>query len=118
MLLALAAPLAESSLRGWDNECVATLQEPIRDALTYLPSALGEPFSDHPLADLLVRELPAAMDQVVGDPGYKLQGSRGRGRWAETVWVAAFDRLVTETGPPPLRWTPCGLTVKPLPLPD
>lgn len=30
-------------------------------------------------------------------PGYKVQGSRGRGRWAETVWVSAFDRLVTET---------------------
>jgi 5-methylcytosine-specific restriction protein A len=44
-----------------------------------------------------VRDAPEAVREVVTGPGYKLQGSRGRGRWAETVWVAVFDRLVTET---------------------
>ncbi len=74
-----------------------SLHDTLEDALTYLPSALAEDFSGHPLADLLVRDAPEALAGVVDGPGYKLQGSRGRGRWAETVWVSIFDRLVTES---------------------
>ena len=74
-----------------------SLHERFREVLAYLPSALEEDFSGHPINDLLVRGCPDALRLVVLDPGYKLQGSRGRGRWAETVWAAVFDRLVTET---------------------
>ena len=75
---------------------MAGLREGLEDALTYLPSALDEPFADHPLAGVLKREVPAAMAAVIDDPAYELEGSPGRRRWAETVWVAAFDHLVTD----------------------
>jgi 5-methylcytosine-specific restriction protein A len=75
----------------------ASLHDTLESALATLPAALREPFSGHQLGDLLVRDAPEAIRGVVDDPGYKLQGSRGRGNWAETVWVSVFDRLVTET---------------------
>ena len=78
-------------------ESPAALRDGLGEVVSYLPAALGEEFSGHPVGDLLVRAIPDALAVVVTDPGYKLQGSRGRGRWAETVWVAVFDRLVTES---------------------
>src|SRR5687767_7334577 len=74
-----------------------SLHDVLEDVLTYLPSAFDEEFKEHPLGDLLVRDAPAALKPWVTDPGYKLQGSRGRGRWAGTVWLSVFDRLVTDS---------------------
>lgn len=74
-----------------------SLRDVLEDALTYVPAALAEPFSGHPLADVVVRRGPEALREIVSESSYKLQGSRGRGQWAETVWVSIFDRLVTET---------------------
>ncbi len=61
-----------------------------------LPAALGEQFFWASLGRPARADAPEAIRGVVDDP-YKLQGSRGRGNWAETVWVSVFDRLVTET---------------------
>jgi 5-methylcytosine-specific restriction protein A len=64
-------------------------------ALSLLPAALEEEFTDHPLGRLLVREIPDALAPAIPQAGYKVQGSPGKGRWAATVWVSVFDRLVT-----------------------
>lgn len=84
--------LADLSDSAPDSELLRTLLE---QAMAQLPRALEEPFTKHPLGRLLVREIPEALTPAVVEPGYKIQGSPGRGRWAETVWVSVFDRLVT-----------------------
>jgi 5-methylcytosine-specific restriction enzyme A len=76
---------------------MASLSDVLNRALAHLPEALDQPFTGHPLGDLLVRDATEALEPLVPGSGYKRQGSRGRGRWAETVWVSVFDRLVTET---------------------
>ena len=37
------------------------------------------------------------MENVVADDSYKITGSPGKGVWAHTIWLAVFDRMVTET---------------------
>lgn len=36
-------------------------------------------------------------EEAIHAPGYLVKGSPGQGGWAEVVWVAIFDRLVTTT---------------------
>jgi 5-methylcytosine-specific restriction enzyme A len=78
-----------------DASASPTLRAVLEQAMAQLPQALGEPFTEHPLGRLLVREIPKALTEAVAEPSYKIQGSPGRGLWAETVWVSVFDRLVT-----------------------
>jgi 5-methylcytosine-specific restriction enzyme A len=94
----LTAPVHPRYARGValsDLSDNGTLRASLEQAMAQLPQALEEPFTRHPLGRLLVREIPDALAPAVAEPGYKLQGSPGRGRWAETVWVSVFDRLVT-----------------------
>jgi 5-methylcytosine-specific restriction protein A len=74
-----------------------SLHATLEDTLAHLPRALSEPFTAHPLGQLLVKQAPLALGEVVTGPGYKIQGSPGRGRWAQTVWAAVFDELETDT---------------------
>jgi 5-methylcytosine-specific restriction enzyme A len=51
-----------------------------------------------PLHILVVRTLPDILkDFLSKESGYLVKGSVGQGTWAETPWVAIFDRLVTES---------------------
>jgi 5-methylcytosine-specific restriction protein A len=51
-----------------------------------------------PLYDLMVKRLRDEVATLVGDEQtYKIEGSAGRGNWAETPWVGVFDRSVTES---------------------
>ena len=74
-----------------------SLRPLIERALALQPAAFADEFRGHPLAGLLVSDIPRALEPWVDEPGFKIQGSPGRGRWARTVWVAIFDRLVTST---------------------
>jgi 5-methylcytosine-specific restriction enzyme A len=74
-----------------------SLRTALGAVLASLPQALSEAFAGHSLGKLLTTEARLAIGEIVIGPGYKIQGSPGRGRWAETVWVAVFDRLETET---------------------
>ena len=65
--------------------------------LADFPLAVGQPFTNHPVAQMLRRTLPAEIRQHVADPYYLVDGSPGRGNWAETPWVAVFDPLVTNS---------------------
>lgn len=56
--------------------------------------------SDDPFHRAFVHELPSALRSARFHTGsYKVQGSAGQMNfpWAETPWVAVFDRLVTES---------------------
>ena len=60
--------------------------------------AVRQPFSGNPVAEFIRREVPAAIEQIMGDDaGYLIRGSPGQGHWARVPWVAVFNRFITET---------------------
>jgi 5-methylcytosine-specific restriction protein A len=74
---------------------------PLRDELADILATVGpgrsEEFKQHPLAIRLREDAAAELTALVDDPSYLVEGSGGRGKWAETVWISVFDRLVTES---------------------
>jgi 5-methylcytosine-specific restriction protein A len=69
----------------------------MEQVLAEYPAAQQEPLTGHPLATLLTHDLADDVRDLVASDSYRVTGSPGRGSWAETPWVAVFDRLVTET---------------------
>lgn len=65
-------------------------------------SAKIENFKDHPLANLIRRDWPKAIEELI--PTYsslEFKGSAGQGRWSDSPWCAIYDPIVTtsaETG--------------------
>ena len=61
-------------------------------------NAIDLPYKGHPLANYIRKEAPElirkAMPQIYRD--YRIEGSAGRGRWAERAWIAIFNPDVTE----------------------
>ncbi|MDO6388481.1 DUF3578 domain-containing protein [Uliginosibacterium sp. 31-12] len=61
-------------------------------------SASQSAFAGNAMAELVRKELPAAVEAIVGkNDRYLVSGSAGKGNWALVPWVAIFDRLVTES---------------------
>jgi 5-methylcytosine-specific restriction protein A len=73
----------------------------LRDELAAVAAGVGaarqEPYSAHPLAQRITGAWKGAAAETVGDLGYLIVGSAGKGNWARTVWLAFFDRMVTES---------------------
>ncbi len=72
------------------------------DLCRQYPLAVGwrdSSFGDHPLADLLVEKLPAAVLKAVPELGerYRVMGSAGKGDWTHTPWVAVLDPAETSS---------------------
>lgn len=62
------------------------------------PAAVTQPFTGNPVAEFLRRDVPRAVEQVIGkNDRYSVHGSPGQGNWARVPWVAVYDRLITET---------------------
>jgi len=62
------------------------------------PSATEQPFAGNPVAEFIRRDVPEAIEAVIGDDHrYLVRGSAGQGNWARVPWTAVFDRLVTDT---------------------
>ena len=84
-----------------NNEPTAAVGSALRDALSQvlgnLVVARGERFARHPLADFIRNDLPSVVRAIVANDGYQVEGSPGKGNWAEVVWVCVFDRRVTTT---------------------
>lgn len=60
--------------------------------------ASSQAFAKSAMADLLRVDIPKEIETAVGDPSrYDVDGSPGKGNWADVPWVAILDRLVTET---------------------
>jgi 5-methylcytosine-specific restriction protein A len=77
---------------------------PLRDGLIQACDLTGKARSssrvskEDPLHGLTVHEVPTLLGAVIADsPTYALAGSVGQATWAETPWVAIFNRLVTES---------------------
>jgi 5-methylcytosine-specific restriction protein A len=60
-------------------------------------AARGEPFKGHSLAHRIRHDWPAPVVAFVDDSSYKVEGSPGKGNWADAVWLAVFDRMITES---------------------
>ena len=62
------------------------------------PSAIAQPFAGNAVAEFVRREVPLAVEQVIGqNDRYLVHGSPGQGNWARVPWVAIYDRFITET---------------------
>ena len=74
-----------------------SLRSGIGEVLNRYASASRETFAGHEVGKLLRDELPQAVKRVLRGENHQVEGSAGRGRWAETPWVAVEDPLVTDT---------------------
>ena len=62
------------------------------------PAAVSHPFTGNAVAEFVRREVPSAVEQVIGENDrYIVHGSPGQGNWARVPWVAVYDRFITET---------------------
>jgi 5-methylcytosine-specific restriction protein A len=73
------------------------IRQELAAVLEAVPTARAESLKDHPFARRLKGPAALAVENVVSDPLYKVEGSPGKGVWAETVWISVFDRMVTES---------------------
>jgi 5-methylcytosine-specific restriction protein A len=71
------------------------MREHLQAVLRGVAVARQEPLKGHPLAHLIEHQWRDALIDSVGDPSYLVKGSSGAGGWAQTVWLAIFDRIVT-----------------------
>jgi len=73
------------------------IREELEAVMAGVATARSETFKTHSLAARIKHEWRDAVAAVVDDDSYKIEGSPGKGRWAESVWLGVFDRTVTET---------------------
>jgi 5-methylcytosine-specific restriction protein A len=57
-------------------------------------TAVREPLAGHRLADFIRHDLAEHVADLAG-PAFKVEGSPGKGNWAETPWVSVFEPSVT-----------------------
>jgi len=74
----------------------------IRAALSLLleeyAEARGQAFAKNTMAEMLRVDIPKEIEAAVSDDArYIVDGSPGKGNWADVPWVAVLDRFVTET---------------------
>lgn len=74
-----------------------SIRSELSSVLQQVSVAHDEPFKGHPLSAQLKGSAAGAVVEVIEDVTYFVEGSPGKGNWAETVWIAVFDPLVTET---------------------
>lgn len=62
-------------------------------------SAKTEDFKEHALAKILRQEAKHILkeDTLIDDSKYKIEGSPGKGNWADIPWIAIFDKDITDT---------------------
>ena len=79
------------------------LREAIERVLADYPTARGELFKGHKLAEFLRHDLPNALRLLITDVyaadgfDFIVEGSAGQGRWVFCPWVAIFDPIVTDS---------------------
>lgn len=73
------------------------IRENLDAILGGIAQARQEPLGEHPLALQITHNWRDAVAKAVSDPGYKVKGSAGKGYWAHTIWLAVFDRMITES---------------------
>jgi 5-methylcytosine-specific restriction protein A len=74
-----------------------TIREAIATILGGYGPARSQVFAGHALARVARRDFPDAVRAIIPEERYLIEGSAGRGRWAQVPWLAVFDRLITDT---------------------
>ncbi|GFM38045.1 MrcB family domain-containing protein [Desulfovibrio psychrotolerans] len=75
----------------------------LRDVITHIGSNIGQArkseFANHPLANYIRVDAPAALRRDLGpeNSGFRVKGSPGKGRWANSVWLGIFNQRVTHS---------------------
>ena len=60
--------------------------------------ARSQTFAQNAMADMLRVDIPKEIAAAVANEArYEVDGSPGKGNWADVPWIAVLDRLVTET---------------------
>lgn len=74
------------------------MKEFFQNILSDYPEAYGQQLTNHPLANLIRKDLPDAIKKVISDDKrFLVKGSAGAGNWTAIPWVAIFDILITNT---------------------
>jgi 5-methylcytosine-specific restriction enzyme A len=73
------------------------LRDDLITILDGVSKAKSEPFKGHPLANLIRERWPRDLKRSAWPSVYKAEGSPGKSRWAEVVWAAIYNRLITES---------------------
>jgi 5-methylcytosine-specific restriction protein A len=73
------------------------LREDLLAIASGISEARSETYSEHPLAKLIRGRWAEDLKRSAWSDMYLTQGSAGSGNWAEVVWAAIFNRLVTDT---------------------
>ena len=76
-----------------------SLSQLLVDIASQYPSAVKQPFKEHPLASLIRNDLVAALKGLIeqGAAQYLVKGSAGQGRWSESPWAAVMNPVVTDS---------------------
>ena len=72
------------------------IREDLITILDGIAEARTQPFKDHPLANLIRGRWARDLKRSAWPSLYRTQGSPGKSQWAEVVWGAIYNRLVTE----------------------
>ncbi len=63
--------------------------------LEELQSGKAQNFKGNPVADFIRNVAPAEISALIADPLYSVEGSPGKGNWAEVPWIAIMDLRIT-----------------------
>lgn len=73
----------------------------LRDALVFLlneyPFAKQKSLSANPIGAFVRSKVTDIVKEIINDPRYTIKGSVGQGSWANSPWVAIFDKFVTNS---------------------
>ena len=59
-------------------------------------NATNEPYKNHPIANLIRKEIPESFKNEIGND-YQIKGSSGIGRWAAIPWISFINEKITTT---------------------
>ncbi|MCR2803999.1 MrcB family domain-containing protein [Paenibacillus soyae] len=91
---------ARTELDNYNNNLASpiSLKSSLAQIMNSYIGAKSQPFSNHPLGQLLRHTLPNNLKKLSFiDENYKVQGSIGQGNWANIPWLAILDKRITDT---------------------
>ena len=74
------------------------LRELLHDISAGLSNGTPSYYAKNPLAEKIRTEGPKIIEEIVSKSyqHYKIEGSAGRGRWADTPWIGIYNQSVTD----------------------
>lgn len=75
------------------------LRKILERILSEWPTAIREPFADHPLAHAMRQDLRDAISSIISEkyPSYIVSGSAGAGNWANVPWLSILNPEITKS---------------------